>query len=117
MGKGSGRRPLLISEQEAEDNWNRIFGKKKHLDESIKDNQELYKDLSRIDTIGQNGNDGLHYEYELNKSSGEVEKRFLDGINKPNEEQFNGRQESNTINTSKTTEGTVSISSDSGEME
>ena len=27
MGKGSGRRPLLISEQEAEDNWNKIFKK------------------------------------------------------------------------------------------
>ena len=27
MSKGSGRRPLLISEQEAADNWNRIFKK------------------------------------------------------------------------------------------
>jgi hypothetical protein len=52
------------------------------------------KKLSRIDTIGQNGNDGLHYEsddgqltdeqyakikeyeYELNKSTGQVEKKF-----------------------------------------
>ena len=25
MGKGSGRRPLLISEQEAQDNWDKIF--------------------------------------------------------------------------------------------
>jgi hypothetical protein len=58
MGKGSTRRPLLISETEAEDNWNKIFKK--------------------------------DYEYELNKSSGEVEKRFLDGISKPNESQFNG---------------------------
>ena len=30
------------------------------------------------------------YEYELNKSTGEVEKRFLDGISKPNESQFDG---------------------------
>ena len=58
MGKGSTRRPLLISEQEVEKNWNKIFKK--------------------------------DYEYELNKSSGEVEKRFLDGISKPNESQFNG---------------------------
>jgi hypothetical protein len=29
------------------------------------------------------------YEYELNKSTGEVEKRFKDGISKPNGEQFN----------------------------
>ena len=58
MGKGSTRRPLLISETEAENNWNKIFKK--------------------------------DYEYELNKSTGEVEKRFLDGISKPNESQFNG---------------------------
>ena len=49
---------MLISEQEAEDNWNKIFKK--------------------------------DYEYELNKSTGEVEKRFIDGISKPNESQFNG---------------------------
>jgi hypothetical protein len=58
LGKGSGRRPLLISEQQAEDNWNKIFKK--------------------------------DYEYELNKSTGEVEKRFKDGIWKPNGEQFDG---------------------------
>ena len=56
MGKGSTRRSLLISEQEAENNWNKIFKK--------------------------------DYEYELNKSTGEVEKRFIDGISKPNGEQF-----------------------------
>ena len=72
MGKGSGRRPLLVSQEEADRNWDMIFKEKK----------------SRIDTIGQNGNDGLHYEYELNKSTGEVEKRFTDGISKPNGEQF-----------------------------
>ena len=61
------------------DGWDRIFGKKK-------------KEESRIDVVGQNGNDGLHYEidkewdqmkpvgkeilpeYELNKSTGEVQK-------------------------------------------
>jgi len=101
MGKGSGRRPLLTSNEQLEKNWDLIFGKKK----------------SRIDVVGQNGNDGLHYEYELNKSSGEVEKRFLDGINKPNKEQFNGRQESHTVNISKTSEGTVPTSSDSGKVE
>ena len=74
MGKGSGRRPLLVSQEEADRNWDMIFKEKK----------------SRIDTIGQNGNDGLHYEYELNKSTGEVEKRFLDGVSKPNESQFDG---------------------------
>jgi hypothetical protein len=58
--------------KEYEENYDKIFGKKK----------------SRIDVIGQNGNDGDHYEYELNKSTGEVEKRFLNGVSKPNESQF-----------------------------
>ena len=44
-----------------EQGWDRIFGKKK-------------KEESRIDVVGQNGNEGLHYEYQLNKSTGEVEK-------------------------------------------
>jgi hypothetical protein len=66
MGKGSGRRPLLISEQEAQDNWDKIFKKKKNSD-----------DVSPH-----------AYEYELNKSTGDVEKRFKDGIWKPNSEQF-----------------------------
>ncbi len=66
MGKGSGRRPLLISEQEAQDNWDKIFKKKKNSD-----------DVSPH-----------AYEYELNKSTGNVEKRFIDGIWKPNSEQF-----------------------------
>ena len=68
MGKGSGRRPLLISEQEAQDNWDKIFKKKKNSD-----------DVSPH-----------AYEYELNKSTGDVEKRFTDGISKPNESQFDG---------------------------
>ena len=48
-----------------EQGWDRIFGKKK-------------KEESRIDVVGQNGNDGLHYTYELNKSTGEIE-RVEDG--------------------------------------
>ena len=83
MGKGSGRRPLLISEQEDADNWNRIFKKS--------------------------------YEYQCNKSSGEIEKRFLDGISKPNEEQFNGNV-TNTSSTSKDEEGKLPISTGSGNI-
>jgi hypothetical protein len=80
LGKGSGRRPLLIENEQLEKNWDLIFGKKKQ---------------SRMDTIGQNGNSGDHYEYELNKSTGEVEKRFRDGFEKPNGEQFGN--ESNAV--------------------
>ena len=60
-----------MNSKEFEENFDRIFRKK-----------------SRIDTIGQNGNTGDHYEYELNKSTGDVEKRFIDGVSKPNESQF-----------------------------
>lgn len=74
MGKGSAPRPFT-DRTVFEENFDKIFGKKKQ---------------SRIDTIGQNGNDGDHYEYELNKSTGEVEKRFTEGTSKPNESQFDG---------------------------
>jgi hypothetical protein len=81
MSKGSTPRPFTDREV-FEANFDKIFGKKKQ---------------SRIDTIGQNGNEGLHYElddgqltdeeyaklkeyeYQLNQSTGEVEKLFKDG--------------------------------------
>ena len=90
MGKGSGRRPLLISEQEAQDNWDKIFKKEKNSD-----------DVSPH-----------AYEYELNKATGNVEKRFKDGISKPNEEQFNGNV-TNTSSLSKNEEGQLPSGADS----
>ena len=93
MGKGSGRRPLLISEQELADSWDKIFQKKKNSD-----------DVSPHT-----------YEYELNKSTGNVEKRFLDGISKPNEEQFNGNV-TDTSSISKNEEGKLPTSTDSGNI-
>jgi len=68
MGKGSTRRPLLISEQEAQNNWDKIFKRK----------------VNSPDVSPH------AYEYELNKSTGDVEKRFTDGTSKPNESQFDG---------------------------
>jgi len=59
---------LLISETIIENNWNKIFKRK-----------ENSPDVSPH-----------AYEYELNKSTGEVEKRFKEGISKPNESQFDG---------------------------
>jgi hypothetical protein len=55
------------------------------------------------------------YEYQCNKSSGEIEKRFLDGISKPNEEQFNGNV-TNTSSTSKDEEGKLPTSTGSGNI-
>ena len=60
MGKGSVPRPFT-DRTVFDENFDKIFGKKK-----------------------------VDYEYQCNKSTGEVEKRFLDGISKPNESQFNG---------------------------
>jgi len=90
MGKGSGRRPLLISEQEAQDNWDKIFKKEKNS-----------PDVSPH-----------AYEYELNKSTGNVEKRFKEGTSKPNEEQFNGNV-TNTSSLSKNEEGQLPSGADS----
>ena len=92
MGKGSAPRPFT-DRPTFEDNWDKIFGKKKSHDTS----PHLI-------------------EYELNKSTGELE-RLYESTSKPNKDQFNGRQESNTTNTSETSEGKLPISSDSGEME
>lgn len=54
-----------------EKNFDAIFRKKKPSDDVSPHEYEA----SRIDIVGQNGNDGLHYEYELNKSTGEVQKK------------------------------------------
>ena len=55
-----------------EKNFDAIFRKKKVSDD-VSPHAHEYEE-SRIDVVGQNGNDGLHYEYQLNKSTGEVEK-------------------------------------------
>ena len=92
MGKGSAPRPFT-DRSVFEDNWDKIFGKKDKTQDPITKpfpHNILKENVSRIEQIGQNGNDGLHYEYELNKSTGEVEKRFKEGIEKPNESQFDG---------------------------
>jgi hypothetical protein len=69
MGKGSAPRPYSVDADTFESNWDKIFRKKKNSD-----------DVSPH-----------AYEYELNKSTGDVEKRFKDGTSKPNESQFDGK--------------------------
>ena len=49
-GKGSRRRQPQVSQKEVDDNWDKIFKKKP----------------SRMDIIGQNGNDGVHYDSDDN---------------------------------------------------
>ena len=48
-GKGSNRRPSQVDDKVVKDNWDKIFKKK-----------------SRIDIIGQNGNEGIHYDSDDN---------------------------------------------------
>ena len=67
MGKGSAPRPFT-DRAVFEDNFDKIFRKK----------------VNSPDVSPH------AYEYELNKSTGEVEKRFKEGIDKPSESQFNG---------------------------
>ena len=67
MGKGSSPRPFS-DRPTFEENFDKIFGKKKKSD-----------------------NTSPHLvEYELNKSTGELE-RLYEGTSKPNSEQFNGK--------------------------
>jgi hypothetical protein len=68
MGKGSAPRPYSVDADTFESNWDKIFKKNKNSD-----------DVSPHT-----------YEYELNKSTGDIEKRFKDGFEKPNESQFDG---------------------------
>ena len=93
MGKGSAPRPFT-DRHTFEDNWDKIFKKKQ---------KSAYTSPHLI-------------EYELNKSTGELE-RLYESTSKPNEGQFDGRKVTDTINTSETSEGKLSTSSDSGEME
>jgi len=67
MGKGSSPRPFTDREV-FENNWDKIFKRK----------------VNSPDVSPH------AYEYELNKSTGDVEKRFIDGTSKPNESQFDG---------------------------
>lgn len=71
-----------MNSAEFEKNFDRIFRRKETFEElakSVKENEELLQNLA---------------EYELNPSTGEVEKRFKDGIFKPNGEQFGNESDS-----------------------
>jgi hypothetical protein len=67
-----------MNSKEFEDNFDRIFRRK-----------EAFKEL-------QESADQYFAEYELHPSTGEVQKRFVDGISKPNGEQF-GEDNTNSI--------------------
>ena len=92
MGKGSAPRPFS-DRPTFEDNWDKIFKKEGiNLTEEELANVLIIEDIVKHHRKKQNSDDvSPHtYEYELNKSTGDVEKRFKDGISKPNESQFDG---------------------------
>jgi hypothetical protein len=92
MGKGSAPRPFTDREV-FEDNWDKIFKKEGiNLTEEELANVLIIEDIITHHRKKKNSDDvSPHtYEYELNKSTGNVEKRFKEGTSKPNESQFDG---------------------------
>ena len=69
MSKGDKPRPLSVSYKQYSDNYEAIFGKKEVEDidgmQPTEEENALWNEEEsdkRIDIIGQNGNDGLHYD-------------------------------------------------------
>ncbi len=62
MSKGDKPRPLSVSYKKYIDNYEAIFGKKdKESLLNLTEEEEIEAE-KRINIIGQNGNDGLHYD-------------------------------------------------------
>ena len=73
MSKGDKPRPLSVSYKQYSENYEAIFGKKNTTQEDLSlydglTEEEVDKAEKRIDIIGQNGNDGLHYDEVDGKS-------------------------------------------------
>jgi hypothetical protein len=66
MSKGDKPRPLSVSYKQYSDNYEAIFGKRDETNENALydglTEEEVAEAEKRIDIIGQNGNDGLHYD-------------------------------------------------------
>ena len=59
----------MVSKNDITGDWIKSKPNSEQFEENF---DKIFRKKSRIDTVGQNGNDGLHYEYELDKSTGEV---------------------------------------------
>jgi len=66
MSKGDKPRPLSVSYKQYSDNYEAIFGKRDETNENVLydglTEEEVTEAEKRIDIIGRNGNDGLHYD-------------------------------------------------------
>jgi len=81
-----------------EENFDRIFRRREAFEtlaKTVKENEALLYELDDGQlTDEQYAKINELAEYELNKSTGEVEKRFIDGVSKPNGEQFGNESDS-----------------------
>ena len=81
-----------------EENFDRIFRRKEAFEtlaKTVEENEALLYELDDGQlTDEQYAKINELAEYELNKSTGEVEKRFIDGVSKPNGEQFGNESDS-----------------------
>ena len=73
-----------MNSKEFEENFDRIF--RKRINEQKLNNNDMMTHEQMVNKMLENPE--VLAEYELNKSTGEVEKRFIDGVSKPNSEQF-----------------------------
>ena len=62
MSKGDKPRPLSVSYDEYSRKWDDIFGKRDTTEDITLSEDEEREAEARIDIIGKNGNDGLHYD-------------------------------------------------------
>ena len=81
-----------------EENFDRIFRRKEAFEalaKTVEENEALLYELDDGQlTDEQYAKINELAEYELNKSTGEVEKRFINGVSKPNGEQFGNESDS-----------------------
>ncbi len=81
-----------------EENFDRIFRRKETFEalaKTVEENEALLYELDDGQlTDEQYAKINELAEYELNPSTGEVEKRFKDGVSKPNGEQFGNESDS-----------------------
>jgi hypothetical protein len=81
-----------------EENFDRIFRRKEAFEalaKTVEENEALLYELDDGQlTDEQYAKINELAEYELNKSTGEVEKRFKNGVSKPNGEQFGNESNS-----------------------
>ena len=79
MGKGSGRRPQEITDQEMEDAWNAIFAGHPNEDDFAKIKKDIVKRKEEAEPEDDYGNE-LPYKVEPKKPKKDDPDRFVDDM-------------------------------------